>query len=233
MLSTTSPNSLLLFSMDYTQFQLHNPKIFQKLYSIAYFIEKEIKKIDEDIILTFDKLKGKLGVDERDITKIVINLSKYGLSGYELEEILLNKYKIQVELADLFNVIFLVTVGDNYKKARYLVNAIKEIVYLLKNNFIKPKNILRKIKELPDWPKLAITPRQAFISKYRYVNLEESEGLISAELITTYPPGIPIIIPGEIITKDIIEHIKNEIKFGGKITGFSDKKLKKIRVVEY
>jgi len=233
MLSTTSPNSLLLFSMDYTQFQLHNPKIFQKLYSIAYFIEKEIKKIDEDIILTFDKLKGKLGVDERDITKIVINLSKYGLSGYELEEILLNKYKIQVELADLFNVIFLVTVGDNYKKARYLVNAIKEIVYLLKNNFIKPKNILRKIKELPDWPKLAITPRQAFISKYRYVNLEESEGLISAELITTYPPGIPIIIPGEIITKDIIEHIKNEIKFGGKITGFSDKNLKKIRVVKY
>lgn len=232
MLSTTSPNSLLLFSMDYTQFELNNPKVFEKLYYIAYFIEKEIKKIDEDIILTFDKLKGKLGVDYRDITKIVINMSKYGLSGYELEEILFNNYRIQVELADLFNVVFLVTVGDSYKKGKYLVNAIRDIVYLLKRGIIKPKNILRKIKELPDWPKFAITPRQAFISKYRYVNLEESIGLISAELITTYPPGIPIIIPGEIITNDIIQHIKNEIKFGGKITGFSDKSLKKIRVVD-
>ncbi|MGB9638482.1 MAG: aminotransferase class I/II-fold pyridoxal phosphate-dependent enzyme [bacterium] len=232
MLSTTSPNSLLLFSMDYTQFELNNPKIFQKLYSISSFIEREIKKIDEDIILTFDKLKGNPGVDYRDITKIVINMSKYGLSGYELEEILLNNYKIQVELADLFNVVFLITVGDSYKKAKYLVNAIKDVVYLLKKGIIKPKNILRKIKELPDWPKFAITPRQAFISKYRYVNLEDSVGLISSELITTYPPGIPIIIPGEIITKDIVEHIKNEIKFGGKITGFSDKSLKKIRVVD-
>ncbi|MCX7870494.1 MAG: hypothetical protein N2485_02830 [bacterium] len=232
MLSTTSPNSLLLFSMDYTQFELHNPKIFQKVYSISNFIQKEIKKIDEDIILTFDKLKNKAGVDQRDITKIVINMSKYGLSGYELEEILINRYKIQVELADLFNVVFLITVGDNYKKARYLINAIKEIINDLKRGYIKVRNILRRIKELPDWPELAITPRQAFTSKYKYVELDNSYGLISAELITTYPPGIPIIIPGEVITKDIIEHIKNEIKYGGKITGFSDKTLKTIRVVE-
>ena len=232
MLSTTSPNSLLLFSMDYTQLQLNNKKLFDKVYRLSKFVENEIKKIDQDIILTFDKIKKRVGVYERDITKIVLNMSKYGLSGYELEEILLSKYKIQVELSDLFNVVFLITVGDSYKKVKLLVNAIKDIINDLRRGYIKTKGIIRKIKELPDWPKLAITPRQAFISKYRFVNLEDSEGLISAELITTYPPGIPIIIPGEIITKDIISHIKNEIKYGGKITGFSDKSYQKIRVVD-
>lgn len=222
MLNSTSPSPLLFCSLDYTQYIINNNReIFDDVYDLSNYALKELKKIDPEMIFSND-----------DITKIVINLSKYGLSGYELEEILLNKYKIQVEMSDLFNIIVLITVGDNKRKVNYFLKSITEIINDLKKGFIKPSNILRKIYEYPDWPELVLSPRQAYISKSREVPIHQSVGKISSEIITTYPPGIPILIPGEKITKQIADYIDCEISYGTKITGIYNIKERKIRIVD-
>lgn len=222
MLNSTSPSPLLFFSLDYTQFILNKRKeFFEKVYLLSSNTLKKLKKIDPEIIFPND-----------DITKIVVNLSKYGISGYELEEILMDKYKIQVEMSDLFNILILVTLGDRKKDLNYFVRAIKEVIDDVKRGFIKPRSIVRKIREYPDWPELVIPPRQAYISKTKEVKLQESVGKISAEIVTTYPPGIPILIPGEKITKQIADYIEHEINYGTKITGIYNIKEKKIRVVD-
>lgn len=222
MLNSTSPSPLLFLSLDYTQFILNKKKnIFEKVYELSYNTINKLKSIDPDIVFYND-----------DITKIVVNLSKYGISGYELEEILLEKYRIQVEMSDLFNILILVTIGDNKTVLDYFIKAIKQIIKELKAGLIKPKSIIRKVREYPDWPELTISPREAYISKTKEVKLEDSVGKICAEIITTYPPGIPILIPGEKITKQIVDYIKHEIDYGTKITGIYNLQERKIRVVD-
>ncbi|MFN4219870.1 MAG: aminotransferase class I/II-fold pyridoxal phosphate-dependent enzyme, partial [bacterium] len=222
MLNSTSPSSLLFFSLDYTQFILNKKKnLFKKVYNLAMYTLEGLKRIDPEIVFEND-----------DKTKIVINLSKYGISGYELEEILFEKYRIQVEMSDIFNILILVTLGDGKKEMDYLLGAIKQTLDDVKNGFIKPKNLIRKITEYPDWPELIIPPRQAYISQTEEVELQNSINRMSAEIITTYPPGIPILIPGEKITKQIVKYIEHEINYGTKITGIHNIKERKIRVVK-
>ncbi|MEN3014851.1 MAG: DegT/DnrJ/EryC1/StrS family aminotransferase [bacterium] len=222
MLNSTSPSPLLFASLDYTQYMLNNHvNVFERLVEITNYTIKKIKQIDEEIIFPND-----------DKTKIVLNLSKYGLSGYELEQILVSKYRIQVEMSDLFNILILLTVGDRYKQVKFFINAIREIVHELKMGTIKPNSVIRKISEYPDWPSLAISPRQAYISRTREIPINQSIGKISAEIVTTYPPGIPILIPGEVITKQIADYILCEIELGTKITGINNIKERKIRVVD-
>ncbi|MCS7165831.1 MAG: aminotransferase class V-fold PLP-dependent enzyme [Candidatus Calescibacterium sp.] len=222
MLNSTSPSSLLFLSLDYTQYMLNNDlTIFEKMYKLSEYTIRKIRDIDPSIVF-----------NNHDITKVVINLSKYGISGYELEEVLLEKYRIQVEMSDLFNAILLITVGDTKSKIDYFLRSLKEIIRELKLGFLKPKGIIRKIQEYPDWPELVLSPRQAYISKTKEVPIKESYGKISAEIITTYPPGIPILIPGERITKQIADYIECEIDYGTKITGIYNIKERKIRVVD-
>lgn len=222
MLNSTSPSPLLFLSLDYTQYVLNNKvEIFEKVFEICSYAINKLRRIDPEIVF-----------DNQDKTKIVVNLSKYGLSGYELEQILLDDYGIQVELSDLFNILILVTVGDTKSSIIRFVNAISDIVKRVKKGILKSKGDLRKISEYPDWPELVISPRQAYISKTKELPIDRSIGRISAEIITTYPPGIPIIIPGERITKQIARYIDYEIDLGTKITGIYNLKEKKIRVVD-
>ncbi len=222
MLNSTSPSPFFFISLDYTQYILNNKKeIFERVFDNSIFVRKELEKVDTEILL-----------DNHDITKVVVNLSKYGLSGYEVEKILLNSYNIQVELSDLFNILILVTVGDRKRDLKRFVKAIKDIIKKVKNGDIKPNSVLRKLTEYPDWPELVISPREAYTAKSREISIKDSVGKISTELITTYPPGIPIIIPGERITKQIADYILCEIEYGTKITGIYNLKERKIRVVD-
>ncbi len=230
--SSTSPNSLMLASLDAVRMVMatQGDKLLQETLRKARYIREELRKI-YGVTCIGRELLDKPGVYGYDETRIVFSLSKLGYTGYEIETILARDYNIQVEMAELFNVVLLVTIGTRWEHVNALINAIKDIVERHKLGLVKPRSLLRRITELPDWPPLILSPREAFIAPQQALPLDESVGHISAELITTYPPGIPIIVPGEKITEEVIEYLKLEIAAGGRITGMADKSLRTIKVV--
>ncbi len=232
-LSTTSPNSLMLASLDSARMVMatQGKELLSEALEKARYLRRRLSSLDEVRCLGPEMI-GRPGVSGYDETRVVFSLANLGYTGYEVERILLNEYRIQVEMAELFNVVLLITIGTTWGQVKALVEAVEDIVSRHRRGELKPKSLLRRISELPDWPPLRLSPREAFISKQRAVPLEDSVGEISAELITTYPPGIPILVPGEEITEDVVNYLKIERAAGARITGMSDRSMRTIRVVE-
>src|SRR5690606_8911340 len=135
-------------------------------------------------------------------------------------------YHIQMELSDLYNVLAVGTIGDNEASMYVLVNAIKDIAQKYGN-----KNVIKITSELPENQEMVVSPRFAFYSEKRVVPLEEAEGEISTEMLMAYPPGIPIICPGERITKEVIEYAKTLNSEGCHLQGTQDPDARTIMVL--
>lgn len=210
LLQTTSPNQLLLASLDIARLQMSEigkEKISQAI-ELSKKIREEINLIDG--LKTFDKVKN----FQLDLTKITVNVEELGLTGIEAEKILRHKLKIQCELSDATNLLFLITYADDEKTISRLIEALKKLSACRKN--FQSQSIIK----LPE-QKITIaekSPREIFFAKSEKVLLKNCVGKISAEEVTFYPPGIPIINPGEIITEEIAEYIFEMQKLGIKPT---------------
>ena len=190
----------------------------------------QIKELLNNIYKFKNRLKNIENVNiynEGDKTKIFISLKKIGLSGYELENILRKEFNIQVELANYYGVLLICTIGNDFSDFEILEESIIKIIkkYSKKNKFKNinyPNNIPQKI----------LSPREAFYKIKKSVKIEDSEGEICGENVIPYPPGISMISPGEIITKEIIEYIKFCTKEGMSISGMKDSKIEYIQIIE-
>lgn len=224
---TTSPSYILMASLDIArkQLALHGQEMIDKTLKLALWAREEISNIEGLEILDNEVLEYECN-HAIDPTKIVVNVRALGLSGYEVEKILRKEYKIQLELSDLFNIIALVSIGDNEETLGALINALKEIA-----NNRSIKNVVKYFIPLPQIPDSIVTPRDAFYGETRTIALNEAEGEISAEMIMAYPPGIPIICPGERLTKEVIDYVnilKNE---EAELQGTEDPNVNSIRVL--
>ena len=231
-IATTSPNSLLLASLDVARMQMatEGERIIDRMLYLANLVREAmyrlgIRVLGRDII-------GKPGVYDYDETRVVFSLQELGYTGHEVNEILARDYRIQVEMSDMFNVVVLITPGTTRGDVNRLIEAMEDMLSRHERGELRPRGLLRWIRELPDWPPVRMSPRRAFISEQEAVPLKESVGRVSAELITAYPPGIPIIIPGEEITSDVIEYLMLEMRAGAKITGMADPSGETILVVK-
>lgn len=150
-----------------------------------------------------------------------------GLSGYEVEKILRLKYKIQVELSDLYNVMFLISIGDQWENIKYLANCVEDLVKHYEN-----RTVVKLFPSIPEIPRLVISPRQAFYGESKSVELYRAIGEISVESVIAYPPGIPIICPGEKITREVIDYI-NILKLeNADLQGTEDPGLNTIKILK-
>jgi len=199
MLTTTSTSYLLLASLDVARKQLatKGKELIDKTIRLSQSIRKRINEIDH-IHCVGEEILGSKATFDYDPTKLIISVKNLGLSGYEVEKWLREKHNIEVELSDLYNILCIISLGDTEAEGDLLVNALKELASECEHRVgqIIPLEVL-----LPEIPVLALTPRDAFYAETEVVPMEESEGRIIAEFIMVYPPGIPIFIPGEIITK--------------------------------
>ncbi len=129
----------------------------------------------------------------------------------------------------MYNILCLITIGDTDKEGDILVNALGELAeeYGNRAEKIEPIEVL-----LPEIPLLALTPRDAFYAETEVIPFEESEGRIIAEFVMVYPPGIPIFIPGEIITKENLHYIRKNLEAGLPVQGPEDDEIKLIRVIK-
>ncbi|WP_422444705.1 aminotransferase class I/II-fold pyridoxal phosphate-dependent enzyme [Thermoanaerobacterium sp. DL9XJH110] len=227
---TTSPSYILLASLDIARknMALNGKKLLSKVISLARWARLKINSIPG--LSCMDTAVLGLGRDfSLDPTKLCINVKRLGITGYEASRILRKKFHIQVELSDFYNILAVVSIGDTKKTVSALVDALgamaREFGRGLKS---------RKPAFIPDppIPEPALLPREAFYSPKRPHPFRESAGKISGEMIMAYPPGIPIVCPGEIITRDIIDEVLLLKDAGGLIQGAEDEKLEYIRVIK-
>ncbi len=219
LLQTTSPNQLLLASLDIARLQMetHGRELISKAVELSNKLRAEIKKIHG--LRTFDEARN----FSLDTTKVTVNVQNLGLSGQEAEEILRRDLKIQCELSDAANLLFLITFADSEELIYKLVDAIKLLPR--RSQKIPHKPFLIPNSKL----QIALSPRETFYSAVEVVELRKSIGRICAEEITFYPPGIPLLMPGEKITAQVVEQIEQEQS--ARVIGAADKTLTTIKVV--
>lgn len=224
---TTSASYLLMSSIDVARknMAVNGEQIFTDILFHLRNARNEINKIDG--LYAFGKeLIGTPGVFDFDESKLGVNVSGLGLTGFEVYDILREEYRIQVELADVLNILAVVSIGDSKKSLAMLVDALKDISRRYKKD--QPLKYEGIILQNPD---IIVSPRNAFYARKKRVLIEESAGQISGESIMIYPPGIPIITPGERITKEIIDYIKFLKKQQSMITDIEDSKIEYIKVL--
>jgi lysine decarboxylase len=211
MLQSTSPSSLLIASLDVARKTMYfeGERRINKLLALADKARKLLKQIPGIKIIDKEYVEDRPGFDF-DLTKVVIKVSDLGLSGFEVYQKLRKRYNIQMELAESHIVLAVLSIGTTKDDLERLILAFKD----LSDKYYKVRKRLPRIKFIYQFPETFARPRDAFHAPKIHVPLEETYDEICAESIMIYPPGIPFVIPGEIITKEVINDIKFYLKKG-------------------
>lgn len=229
MLQTTSTSYPLLASLDCARRQLavHGYDLIDQAIRLAKEARKRINKIPHLKVAGREKLHSSATFD-MDQTKLLISVKDLGITGHQAEEWLRQNANIEVELSDLYNILCLVTLGDTKKEINLLINTLQR----MSQTFDSEACVKETEVNVPDIPALAMTPRDAFYSSTEVIPFKDSAGYICAEFIMVYPPGIPIFIPGEVITEENIKYIQMNIEAGLPVQGPEDASLQTIRVIK-
>ena len=224
---TTSASYLLLSSLDISRrnLALNGDKIVDRIIELAEYAREEVNKLGGYYAYSKELIDND-AVYDFDITKLSICTLGIGLAGIEVYSILRDDYDIQIEFGDLGNILAIISVGDEDLAIERLVSSLYDVKRLyakdgagmLDHEYINPEVVL--------------TPQEAFYSEKESIPIEKSEGNICSEFVMCYPPGIPILAPGERITKEILEYIDYAKLKGCSLTGTEDEKIEFINVVK-
>lgn len=224
---TTSANYLLMVSLDIARrnLALNGREIFAGVCSYCSYARDEINNIGGYYAYGSEIINKKSCYDF-DPTKLSVHTRETGLAGIEVYDILRDEYDIQIEFGDIGNILAILAPGDRALELERLISALFEIkrlygkdtIGMLENEYIAPC--------------AAMTPQNAFYADKASIPLEKSRGMVCGEFVMCYPPGIPILAPGEKITDEIIRHIIYSKEKGCFLTGTQDMNVNNIQVVK-
>ncbi len=242
-LQTTSPSYILMASLDLARMQMatEGEKLLSKALTLARWARGEINGTEgfrclekKDVLLR--------GMGDLDETKLAINVSGLGMTGYQVSQALNMEHDIQVEMADPFHVLVIVSIGDRKEDVSRLVDALHKIADgrpsaggqpPASKKFdweqVKPPMGTPQGFPIADGPKPIDgpqpgdrSPREAFFAAHELVLLDKCAGRLSSEIVTVYPPGIPMLVPGEVITKDVVDYLSRVSAMGGTVDGLAE-----------
>ena len=224
---TTSGSYLLLSSLDISRrnLALRGKEEYARVVELAEYARAEINQIGDYYAYSRELINGS-SIYDFDVTKLSVNTLDIGLAGIEVYDILRDEYDIQIEFGDFGNILAYISVGDRRQDVERLVSALAEV----KRRYKRDKAGLLTQEYIE--PTVEVTPQEAFYAEKESVSLEESAGRICSEFVMCYPPGIPIIAPGERITKQIIEYIQYARKKGCSMTGPEDANIERLNVLK-
>nr|DAD25393.1 TPA_asm: hypothetical protein HUJ06_026857 [Nelumbo nucifera] len=228
-LQSTSPSYLLLASLDAATAQLaENPKtVFNEAIELAIEATQIIKSIPGISVLDFSSFSN---ISTIDLLRITIGLWQLGLSGYEADKILCSDHGVIAELAGTRSLTFAINLGTCRRDIERLVFGLKQ----LSTTFFRYGGSERKLLNTDCAPfadfGTRLSPREAFFASKRRVSVAESLGEVSGEIICPYPPGIPVVIPGEVITARALDYLLGVKNNGAVISGASDSQLSSMLV---
>lgn len=227
---TTSPSHILLATIDIARYimQEKGEELLEDIIYWCQWLRNELK--DTGIYCPGTGDIGRDGIFDIDSTRITLNFSKIGISGTAADELLRSKFKLQVEMADLYNIVAICTVGDSGDNVQRLSHSVRAIAEEFSNCMEKIKG--EPIEAFCHIPDIGLLPWEAVHRSKEDIAADQCIGRISAEMIVPYPPGIPIIMPGEIITRQVIDYAQRCRNMGIKINGTKDPSLGRIMVVK-
>jgi arginine/lysine/ornithine decarboxylase len=225
LVETTSPSYLLLASLDGARKQMatEGRDLLSNTLELAGIARREIQKIPGLSVLDFPAPVA--GCRWFDRTRLTVIVKGLGLTGYEVDDLLRERWNVTAELPSLQHITFLLSIGDRPDPIEKLVAALQELA-----GEFRGKNISSVISA-PEIAASVLSPREAFFAPKETVSREQAVNRISAELICPYPPGIPVLLPGEIISIESLDYLQTVAGLGGTITGATDATLRTFRVV--
>ncbi|GKX32221.1 lysine decarboxylase [Vallitalea longa] len=226
---TSSPSYILMTSLDDCRDMIDTKgsKLFARyvhnLKDCRYKLKTQLTNlelIDQEVI-------GNKYIFDMDCSKIVIDCTETDITGTRLDEILRNKYNIQVELSGINHIIAMTSICDGKSGFRKLVKALVEIDSKLRKN-----HIINNKYDIIYNTQTCYNPKEASTKNKYKIQLENAAGRISGDFVIPFPPGIPLIIPGEVITTENINLINEYTDIGIEIMGLDDKKNKTINIID-
>jgi arginine/lysine/ornithine decarboxylase len=229
MVQTTSPSVLVLASIDTArrQMALHGQALLERTIALADDARRRLQALPGISVLDAEQL----GIDAFDLTKLVIDVDGLGITGYQAEDALRNRFGVGPEMSDLVGVVCLITIGDTEVSIQRLVDAFATLSREHRGAGCTRRAGRRSSGVAVAAAELAMSPRDAFFSPSRAIPLAQASGEISTELVIPYPPGIPVLAPGEVITDEKVAYLREGVDHGMYVSGPADPKLRTIRVV--
>ncbi len=224
---TTSASYLLLASLDISRrnLALRGKEAFEEVEEIAAYARNEINKIDGYYAYGEELINGD-SIYDFDTTKLTVYTLDIGLAGIEVYDKLRDEYDIQLELGDIGNILAYISIGDRMRETERLVSAL----YDIRRRYKKDRTGLFDHEYIN--PSVVMTPQEAFYAeKEEMIPIRETNGRICTEFVMCYPPGIPILAPGERITQEIIDYIVYAKEKGCSMTGPEDETIERLNVI--
>lgn len=224
---TTSASYLLLSSLDISRrnLALRGKETFAEVIRLAEYARREINLIGGYYAYSKEICNGD-SVYDFDVTKLSVNTLNIGLAGIEVYDLLRDEYGIQIEFGDLGNILAYISIGDRPMDIERLVSALSEV----RRRFGKTKTNLFTQEYIE--PDVCVSPQEAFYAEKESLPIDATEGRICSEFVMCYPPGIPILAPGERITKKILEYIAYAKAKGCSMTGTEDEAIERLNVLK-
>jgi len=229
MLQSTSPSYILMASLDLAQMQMatEGRKLLGRAIELAEEARARINRIPGLRCLDSQQVK-EWGDLTLDATKLTISVKELGLTGYAASQLLNTEFDIQVEMADLFNLLVIVSIGDRRDDLDRLVQALEALAHRAHGPALIPEILpVPPIQE----SRLACSPREAYFGDYAYLPLARAAGRVTCDIVTIYPPGIPILVPGEEISPAAVEYLQFLGRHGARIDGVIELPEPGIRVL--
>lgn len=224
---TTSASYLLLSSLDISRrnLALRGRESFAAVVKMAEYARNEINAIGGYYAYSKELVNG-TSVYDYDVTKLSVHTQGIGLTGIEVYDLLRDEYDIQIEFGDIGNILAYISIGDRIRDIERLVGALADIKRLYERD---GSDLVSGEYIQPD---VVMSPQTAFYANKESVPIRQTDGMICAEFVMCYPPGIPILAPGERITKEIIDYILYAGEKGCSLQGTEDPKVAYLKVIK-
>ena len=224
---STSASYLLMASLDVSRrnLALRGKESFEKVIELSEYARREINAIGGYYAYSKELIDG-VSVCDFDVTKLSVYTQGIGLTGIEVYDLLRDEYDIQIEFGDIGNILAYISIGDRIQDIERLVGALADIKRLYSRD---GKDLIAGEYIQPE---LVLSPQEAFYSERKSLTLDESVGQVCGEFVMCYPPGIPILAPGERITREIVDYIQFAKERGCSLQGTEDPEVNHINVIK-
>ena len=223
---TTSGSYLLMSSLDISRrnLALRGREVFRQVCAMAEYAREEINAVGGYYAFGRELINGD-SIFDFDPTKLSVHTRDVGLAGIEVYDLLRDEYDIQIEFGDIGNILAYLSIGDRPQELERLVSALAEI----RRRYQTDGSGLMNQEYIA--PEVVTSPQEAFYADKRSVRLEDSVGQVCSEFVMCYPPGIPILAPGERITAEILDYIRYAKEKGCSMTGPEDPEIEEINIL--